>query len=770
MRPHVPSSAAGAVGALAACGLLLEAAWRRYTATGEASAPVPVTIGCVAMGAVALAAGMVSQTRGPGRARGCAGACLLWCGAGVLLGVLASCGWIARWNAAAGSLAGMTAGSYRFVTSGDPSVGEHGASMSAVAYGPDGSAAGAVRLTADEPHQAGTELTVIGRIAPLGESDWARSRFMKGEVASVDVARVVSVGAAAGIDPIGSVRAAALRAIDPGRNEARALVAGVVCGYTTELNRAPASDAFARAGLTHLVAVSGSHLAFIALLLQGFLRALRLRPAARTAVLVSAMAAYTVFTGCAPSAVRSVAMVAAGMVSGLGQRRPHAFSGLALTVLALAVANPGIVFDLGFQLSAMSVLFILALGGYTAHLLRRAGLPELLAAPLSLTLVAQWATVPLTVPIFGQLSLIAPVANLVAGPLMSALLVIGLVTIPLCTALPVLALLMAVPEVLARASVFVGELFAGAPCASLPVALEPVHLLPLYIVAILLFALWRDWRRWQLRAVAGAVAAAAGMLVARWALFAPAAVTVLDVGQADAILVREGPSTLLVDAGVDEEALAALARAHVFRLDAVVITHWDRDHWGGLPDILEQLPVDRVLVAAGAAKRVPSELERELGGRLAELSAGDALRVGGFACEVVWPLGPVAGEKNGDSLCLDVSYRGRGAGLSMLLTGDTECGEAARYAPAVGDIDVLKAGHHGSAASLDARMMGELSPEVVVASAGEGNAYGHPDPACVAAAREGGAAFACTKDAGDVTVYPGERGARVVVSRGGAVE
>ncbi len=78
--------------------------------------------------------------------------------------------------------------------------------------------------------------------------------------------------------------------------------------------------------------------------------------------------------------------------------------------------DPGVVFDLGFQLSAMSVLFITVFAPYVTFTLERLRVPALLAEPLSLTLVAQWATLPLTIPVFGEVSLIAPVANLIGGP------------------------------------------------------------------------------------------------------------------------------------------------------------------------------------------------------------------------------------------------------------------------------------------------------------------------------------------------------------------
>ncbi|MFR2950296.1 MAG: MBL fold metallo-hydrolase [Collinsella intestinalis] len=114
------------------------------------------------------------------------------------------------------------------------------------------------------------------------------------------------------------------------------------------------------------------------------------------------------------------------------------------------------------------------------------------------------------------------------------------------------------------------------------------------------------------------------MHVSYWTRFAPPEVIVLDIGQGDAILIRDGPSTLLVDAGIGEATRTALARNHVFGLDGVVVTHWDKDHWGGLPDVLESVRVDRLYVADGAADHIPAELSD--GPAVSELREGDAVR------------------------------------------------------------------------------------------------------------------------------------------------
>ncbi len=216
-----------------------------------------------------------------------------------------------------------------------------------------------------------------------------------------------------------------------------------------------------RFALTHLVAVSGSHFAYIAAMLERALRHVGLSKGAQQLVMLLVMAAYMVFTGGAPSAIRSVCMVAIASAAIMCHRRAHAPSGLAIAVaalvavdpgavydlgfrlsvasvlfiimfgpnvrhhlcalhLAIAVAalvavDPGAVYDLGFRLSVASVLFIILVGPYVRHHLCALHVPAPIADALSITLVAQWATLPLTLPVFGEVSLVSPLANLLIG-------------------------------------------------------------------------------------------------------------------------------------------------------------------------------------------------------------------------------------------------------------------------------------------------------------------------------------------------------------------
>lgn len=776
VRPFVPPVTGLAIGMCVSCAFMLDAGWTERVSQGVATLLTGFGLAAVALVLFALGAAFSAvsplflMTDGcEGISQSFAGAFVTYCAVGIVAGVGSSALWLSRRAAESEALRGATLSEYELVVCGDARKGSYGFSSDLEVREPEKARALArVSATFDREYCSGTTLHAVGRFEPLGDDEWAKSRYMKGQSGSVHVSSVLDSRAPSRTS-LSAVRGALLSRVGPGASDARALLAGTVCGRTTELAQAEVNEAFSRCGLSHLIAVSGSHLAFIAALIEFLLGRTRMGAVRRQVLLIVIMALYVVFTGGAPSALRSVSMVALASAAVLGGRRPHAVSGLVLVIALMVLFDPGVVFDLGFQLSAMSVLFILLFGSYTAYALKALGAPRGLADVLSITLVAQWATLPVTIPVFGEISLVAPVANLLVGPLMSGLLVVGLIAVPLSVLLPIPDVVLAVPDFLANASAFAAHMLAGIPYASIAVEAPWWLACAAYGVAVVVYVMWPRLNRGRVLVPVLLVSLACSAHVVHWSLLAPPCVTVMDVGQGDSILIRDGFSSILVDAGVDEATRSALARNNVWHLDAVVITHWDRDHWGGLPEALAGIQVDRLVVAQGAARALPDELS-SFRGRLAEVRQGDVLSAGGFTCKVVWPESDVAGEENAESLCLDVAYERSGKSLHMLLTGDTERDELERYAASVGDIDVLKVGHHGSRVSLSSDALAALDPELSIASAGEGNSYGHPDPACIRCARESGSAFVCTMDVGDVTVCPAREGATVHVQNDGALK
>lgn len=244
----------------------------------------------------------------------------------------------------------------------------------------------------------------------------------------------------------------------------------------------------------------------------------------------------------------------------------------------------------------------------------------------------------------------------------------------------------------------------------------------------------------------------------------------MDIGQGDAILLSDGAHSLLVDTSVGDVVNDALERQHISYLDAILLTHLDEDHAGGVRYMVGSVKAGRVLVGEGITKQEKPELQRAIqrisGSGSYEVLYGDEFDVGRFHVRVVWPhRGYKAQEANDASVELYVTYNDGQNTLTTLLTGDAERDQTKETVDAgdVGDIDFLKVGHHGAAKSLYPETARVLKPEVAVASAGKNNRYGHPKQEAVDILEGVGARFYCTKDYGDVTVFPGEHGPRVSV-------
>lgn len=675
---------------------------------------------------------------------------------GLVAGTVVSAWWTAGALSASKALDGRAASSLEFVVLGDPSINDEAYSYTCEAR-TDGRRLAEVRLLCDRELKAGSRVCVIGRVLRFENDSYGRSRMLRGEVRKVKAVRIVSVDEGSP-GPLLRLRNGLLASIAPATDPARALIAGVVCGRSAELRSQPAGDWFSVTGTAHLIAVSGSHLAIVGFVIEGVLQKTRCSRGLQRAILAITLVGYAAFTGASPSAVRACCMVFATLVVNGAGRRRHGASALFVTMSIFVLLRPTVLFEMGFQLSCASVFAILCFCPYATYALGELDVPTGIASMLSVTLCSQLATLPITIPAFGTFSLIAPLANAFIGPVVSVLLAVSLVLVPCSLVVPLQNWSLAVPMIAARCALFFEQLFAAVPGASVSV---PSDSMWIYLAPCALLALLVWWPRPRARPMTVGLACLVLLAVVPyvyWDRCAPASVTVLDVGQADAILIRQGGTVALVDCGLDERVVSALVRNNVHHIDAVFVTHWDEDHWGGLPAVLEQFSVGTIAVAADALEDAPAEVVGRPGVSYLQVARGDTIDIGDFRARVMWPFESVDGEGNEDSLVLLLTYAQEGKHLRMLLTGDAELDQERELVLETGDIDVLKLGHHGSKVSVDGELLDVLKPELSLASAGEGNRYGHPSDECKDAVQKAGGAFACTIEHGDITITPTAKG------------
>jgi competence protein ComEC len=434
----------------------------------------------------------------------------------------------------------------------------------------------------------------------------------------------------------------------------------------------------------------------------------------------------------------------------------------ALGALVLLAWNPYSVAEPGFQLSFAAVLAIFVLVPRFTRILEGYPVPRRLAEVTAVSAACGLVTAPLLVLQFGSVPLWSIPANALAFPVVGALLGLGLASAAVEPVFPTAAAALAwLNGWLAAYLVEVARLVASLPWAKVS---SPFGLAAGAMVVGAAVLGTRLRRRGRLRLFA-ALGAACVLYVGWRAWPEPVRppptglrVTFLDVGQGDAALLEVREGAILVDQGPPEgDAAAQLRRLGIRRLAAIVLTHPQRDHIGGAPDVLRRLHVDAVLdpqlASDGPEHRESVALARDHGVRIVPARRGTAFRLGRLVVRVLWPDGPGAPteDPNQRAVVLLASY----GAVDVFLPADAESDVTAPLH--VPPAEILKVAHHGSADAGLPSLLRRLRPQVAVVSVGARNDYGHPTASTLAALRAVPQVFRTDRDGQVVIETDGRR-------------
>lgn len=554
------------------------------------------------------------------------------------------------------------------------------------------------------------------------------------------------------------------------------IVLGIVLGERASIPR-DLKLAFAVTGTTHILAISGFNMTLVAAAATALLRH-RVRPAVTAIVTVTAVAGYTILVGPQASVVRAALMAAVGALGLALGRRGLAANALGGAVVTMLVIDPLAIEDAGFLLSVSSTAGLIALDRPVRERLER--FPGWIREGLSSTVAASIPTLPLVAAIFGRISIVSPLANLIVVPLFAPIMVFGAVTavvgaiwpgaawplamatfvaatafrrvVELCAVLPFAALSVppgaGVGGVVAVAMLVIAfgvpRLMDLFPPPALPTLVMPgIPSIDLPVPRVAMPELSGRARRVAL------VAAIVGLGTATLLASALAASTLtrsssfrvraLDVGQGDAFLIESAGRYALIDGGPDTTTvlrqLGAALPPWQRRIDLVALTHEHADHGTGLlgviahyeiglaiePIGMEDVPFVHQWSDALASAHVPRRA----------VAAGASVRVGGVTLRIV---GPGRDRKVAvPSLAIHASS----ASSSALFLGDSTDDELADLLLVPGELRsrLFIPQHHGAESVHTAELVEAVHPEAAVISVGALNKYGHPTPATLAALR-----------------------------------
>jgi competence protein ComEC len=652
------------------------------------------------------------------------------------------------------------------------------------------------------PEVGPTDRVVVGgRLEPLPADDGGYGSYLRriGVAATLRARTLERLGGDP--SPAGAVeglRRASGDALTRSLPEPEAgLAAGILIGLRDRVDHDLAA-AFTTAGVSHVVAISGWNIAIVAAMVAAVLRR-RLGRRGRSIATLVAIVAYTIAAGASPSVVRAAVMAAVALVARESGRAGAAVVALGWAVVLLLLADPATVADPGFQLSVLATAGLIAWATPITDRLRqwRGGrLPGWLAESLGISFAAEAAVLALPVVLagFGRLAILAPVVNLIVVPLVPPAMAAGTVALVggwlVQIGVPsIVATLFGLPGWLVLVVLVSVVRFAAAlPFASVMIAAPWSTVAGVASgVIVILFAsdaprrVVRRWTIWtrtrpthgrppagdgpapapttgssrrrrqdgrrprpvRQLAVVVAICVVAVVLAAANRPDGRVRVTVLDVGQGDAIMVEGGRGgRLLVDGGPDPDRLLLALDARLppwdRRIDLLVLTHPHEDHVAGLALLLDRYRVGRTfepgMIGPGPGYRAWEAALDRLGLRPGRLSTGDRFDLDEIRFRVLWPdPGAVPREPaDGGTAINNVSVvlLGEVGRERFLLAGDIEQEiDPILVGRGLPRVDLLKIAHHGSRTSSTGPFLDAVRPRVAVASAGAGNPYGHPTKA-----------------------------------------
>ncbi|SNX55223.1 DNA internalization-related competence protein ComEC/Rec2 [Thermoanaerobacterium sp. RBIITD] len=498
-------------------------------------------------------------------------------------------------------------------------------------------------------------------------------------------------------------------------------------------------SSFRVTGISHIIAVSGYNFGLLTVFMVFILGIFHIKRYS-TPIVIPILILYTLLTGSPPSAVRSAIMACMALIAVTIGRYNYPLNSISFAAVLILIINPLMLYDIGFQLSFAATLAILCLYKPIKEKLKLKN--EIIRDAISLTVAAQLGTLPITIYVFHNISIISLVPNLIIVPIVSVTVIIGFLSAFFGLIMPYLAFLLNIINTpIVEIVLYLTKFFANVPYASINVPIPSFYIIIFYYLVLVVSL--SSFDRSKKIIISSSILALLIIIMAINAILPKdVEVTFLDVGQGDSTFLRtQHGKKILIDGGgrplfngetsfdVGQNILLPyLFYENASSLDAIFISHTDSDHIGGILSILNDIDVDRIfighqvqkddnykkLISLASMKKIP----------VYELTEGDTVTIDKVCFKVLSPGKTVIQENpiNNNALVFKMSYKD----VDFLFTGDIEKEAEDALKNLNISSDILKVAHHGSSTSSQKEFIEKVNPKICVIQVGKNN-YGQPD-------------------------------------------
>lgn len=558
--------------------------------------------------------------------------------------------------------------------------------------------------------------------------------------------------------------------------DVRELAVGMMIGDKDELDANIAED-FKNSNLTHMLAVSGAHISYVILGLNLMLKKAGNR--FRKIFIICFLIFFVGVTDFTPSVQRASIMAILMLVSTMLYRSQDTYTSIAFSGLVILVINPYSFFDIGFQLSFGGTIGIVLMYNNLMKRFKTKGkLKGYIVSSICVSVCANLIIIPIMAFNFNTVSLTFWISNLLAGPFLGVIIILGLCIYLLSFVIFPVAKIISIPlKYLIYILLVIVKYCSKIPFSSITIRTPYIFGILIYYIVLYLIFNYAKIRPYFKKLV---VVIMIVILIANSCIYmqnhGKMIIYFIDVGQGDSTLIRTAKNkTILIDGGGSENSsfdvgektlLPYLLDRKITVLDYVVISHFDTDHCGGILYLMEHIKVKNIIISKQGKESSNynkfKNIVLDKGISVIFVKKGDKIKIDNETyMDVLFPSNNFISDNilNNNSIVTKVWYNN----FSVLFTGDVEEiaeNEICREYNTTDKLkaNILKVAHHGSKTSSTAEFIKMVKPQIALIGVGERNKFGHPNDGVIQRLRNINTKIYRTDKMGEIVIQINNKG------------